>query len=169
MAVTLKKISDVTNTIYTTMAVAAIISIVFACTVQVVVRYVFNSAFSWTEELARYSFVWATMCGSTIATKKVSHATMDFIVQKFRGSLRKTQQTVINLVIMGICVLFIVQSIPLLKVTSTQLSVGMRIPLMYIYLAVPVGAVGHFIHALSHFVSSLLPQGETGDSAGVAR
>lgn len=169
MTVTLKKISDVTNKIYTTLAVMAIMSIVFACTVQVVVRYVFNGAFSWTEELARYSFIWATMCGSTIATKNISHATMDFIVQKFTGSLRSAQQTVINLVIMGICVLFIVQSIPLLKVTSTQLSVGMRIPLMYIYLAVPVGAVGHFIHALSHFVSSLSPQRGTGGSVGVAR
>ncbi len=36
---------------------------------QVVMRYVFNSAPSWTEELCRYSFIWCAYFGVSLGVK----------------------------------------------------------------------------------------------------
>lgn len=50
---------------------AAIMVIVIAY--QVVLRYVFNASNAWSEELARYLFIYDVFIGSAIALRKNSH------------------------------------------------------------------------------------------------
>ena len=40
---------------------------------QVVMRYVFQSSLYWSEELARYLFVWQTWLGASLAVREASH------------------------------------------------------------------------------------------------
>jgi C4-dicarboxylate transporter DctQ subunit len=46
----------------------------------VVLRYVFNFAFSWTEEVVRYSIVWLVFLGGSIAARRGAHIAMDILV-----------------------------------------------------------------------------------------
>lgn len=46
----------------------------------VVLRYVFNYAFSWTEEVVRYSIVWLVFLGGSIAARRGAHISMDIAV-----------------------------------------------------------------------------------------
>jgi C4-dicarboxylate transporter DctQ subunit len=46
----------------------------------VVLRYVFNFAFSWTEEVVRYSIVWLVFLGGSIAARRGAHISMDILV-----------------------------------------------------------------------------------------
>jgi C4-dicarboxylate transporter DctQ subunit len=46
----------------------------------VVLRYLFNFAFSWTEEVVRYSIVWLVFLGGSIAARRGAHIAMDIAV-----------------------------------------------------------------------------------------
>lgn len=46
----------------------------------VILRYVFNYAFSWTEEVVRYSIVWLVFIGGSIAARRGAHICMDILV-----------------------------------------------------------------------------------------
>jgi C4-dicarboxylate transporter DctQ subunit len=46
----------------------------------VVLRYLFNYSFSWTEEVVRYSIVWLVFIGGSIAARRGAHICMDIIV-----------------------------------------------------------------------------------------
>jgi TRAP-type C4-dicarboxylate transport system permease small subunit len=46
---------------------------------QVVMRYVFHSALSWSEELARYLFIWLIYIGISYGVKRGSHVAVTAI------------------------------------------------------------------------------------------
>jgi C4-dicarboxylate transporter DctQ subunit len=46
----------------------------------VILRYVFNYAFTWTEEVVRYSIVWLVFLGGSIAARRGAHICMDIVV-----------------------------------------------------------------------------------------
>lgn len=45
------------------MVSAAFLVLIFACVLQVFTRFVLNNSLSWTEELARYAFIWRISWG----------------------------------------------------------------------------------------------------------
>ena len=47
---------------------------------QVLFRYIFNNSLNWTEELAKYLFVWMTFIGAAGAFKDHIHIGVDFFV-----------------------------------------------------------------------------------------
>ena len=46
----------------------------------VILRYAFNYAFAWTEEVVRYSIVWLVFLGGSIAARRGAHIAMDIVV-----------------------------------------------------------------------------------------
>ena len=63
-------ISNSLDRLMTVISGAALAVLVFAVMLQVVARYVFASPPSWTEELARYSMIWAGLTGATMSFKR---------------------------------------------------------------------------------------------------
>lgn len=47
---------------------------------QVLFRYLLNNSLNWTEELAKYLFVWMTFIGAACAFKDKIHIGVDFFV-----------------------------------------------------------------------------------------
>ncbi|MFO1281866.1 MAG: TRAP transporter small permease [Burkholderiales bacterium] len=56
---------------------------------QVVFRYFLNAPLVWSDELARYLFVWASFLGWIVAARRRSHLAIDMLVGKLgpRGAL----------------------------------------------------------------------------------
>ena len=55
---------------------------------NVILRYVFNSGLSWSEEACRFLFIWVTFLGAILANDAAlhgEHMRMDFVVEMFRG------------------------------------------------------------------------------------
>lgn len=63
---------------------------------QVVMRVIFNSPFTFTEEVSRYCFVWMVFLGLSFATRYDCHVRVDVFVKL----LPKTVQFVIEILIM---------------------------------------------------------------------
>ncbi len=169
MADLMRKISDHINEVFKILSAVFLLLVVFASFTQVFTRYVLNNSLVWTEEFARYAFIWLTMCGASVASKKGTHATVDFLVQKFTGGLKTAHSITVYLMILTICSVLVYQSVKLLGVVSSQLSPAMRLSMTYVYLAVPVGAVVIMIHSLAGLLSLFSPGKAAGQEAGVVR
>ncbi len=46
---------------------------IFCLTLQVIMRITVGSSLAWTEELSRYSFLWAVYVGASLAAKRRAH------------------------------------------------------------------------------------------------
>ena len=63
-------------------AIAVFVGIFLCVFAQVILRYVFNSPLTWSEELARYLFIWCAFLGWIIASRKGSHLAMTFVAER---------------------------------------------------------------------------------------
>jgi TRAP-type C4-dicarboxylate transport system permease small subunit len=64
-------------------AAIAVFAGIFLCVLaQVIFRYAFNSPLTWSEELARYLFIWCAFLGWIIASRTRSHLAMTFVVDR---------------------------------------------------------------------------------------
>jgi TRAP-type transport system small permease protein len=63
-------------------AIAGFTGIFLCVFLQVILRYAFNSPMTWSEELARYLFIWCAFLGWIIASRRDSHLAMSFAVER---------------------------------------------------------------------------------------
>ena len=62
---------------------------VILTTYQVIVRYIFNSPSTWSEELVGYLFGWSTMLGATIVSGERGHMNIPILVDRMNPGMRK--------------------------------------------------------------------------------
>jgi len=67
-------------------ALALMVVLVFG---NVVLRYVFNSGITVSEELSRWLFVWLTFIGAVLAMKEHAHMGTDMLVSRFGNKGKK--------------------------------------------------------------------------------
>jgi len=80
-----------------------LVSIVVVTFMQVLSRYVLQTSLAWTEELARYLFIWLASLGAAYAFKTRSHFLIRFVVDKFS----KTLQDIVEALVAAALVLFL--------------------------------------------------------------
>lgn len=56
---------------------------------NVVLRYLFNSGITWSEEMSRYLFVFMIFAGAALALIQNKHLAVDMLVERLPPSLRK--------------------------------------------------------------------------------
>lgn len=121
------------------MLIIATIVCVVALLAQVVWRYVLNTPLRWSEELARYLYVWMTFVGMGFGVRYNSHIRMLF----FRSKMRPRTGTIVTLVADSILIVLVVQLIPgLIDFTGNQFGVrstGMNLNMGLVYISLPVG------------------------------
>ncbi|MCI5644053.1 MAG: TRAP transporter small permease [Peptoniphilus sp.] len=116
------------------------VAIVF---MQVIMRYFFNTSLAWSEELSRYIFIWQVWLGSSIAYVDNQHIRVDLIFSIFKSKkVHKILHLIINIIWLTFNVFLVYVGIKLLKSMSARnaLSSGMRLPLVYVYSALPVSS-----------------------------
>ena len=110
--------------------------------VLVVLRYGFSYSLSWSEELARYLFVWLMWLGVSYAARNRTHLRVTMIRDKLPTKVGAALELIVTLVWLafGIWVVYkgiqMVQSILQFK----QVSAALKLPMQYAYAGVPVGA-----------------------------
>jgi len=122
---------------------------------QVVLRYVFAYAVEGMDELPRYLFVWLVMIGAAAAMHRGQHTTLEFFRDRLGRRGGALARVLTGLGGMGLFLSLIRSSVVLVPNSQLQSSPGLGLPLGYVYLAVPVGAIlillpmaWHVVHAL---------------------
>jgi|SRR6056297_640542 len=110
-------------------------------TYQVVLRFVFNSSNAWSEELARYLFIWFIFIGASYAAQKSAHIKIDALLNIYPEKFHKIV-SILGLVVwivFNIFIVYIGMKYMMSLFKSGKISLGLQLQLGYIYLAIPTG------------------------------
>ncbi len=108
---------------------------------QVIMRYVFSASLTWSDEAARYCFIWMTYLGVAYGVKKNAHVNVtvlsDALPDRFAPFLRIVSQLLVGVFALLIVYegSFLVQKI----LRFGQKSSSLGIPMAWVYLAPMAG------------------------------
>lgn len=120
---------------------------------QVFTRQVLNSPSSWSEELAKYVFVWLGLFGAALVFGERGHIAVDFLVRRLPAAPQKAVGMLSHVLVLAFTALVLVyggcsiaslaweQTIPALPVSAGQM-----------YLAIPVSGVLTLFYCIHHLV-----------------
>ena len=87
-----------------------LVSIVIITFVQVLFRYVFQFSLAWTEELARYIFLWLAALSIAYAFKTKSHFALTFLVDRVQKRYRNVIYKTVNVLMLLFLSIFVLKS-----------------------------------------------------------
>lgn len=109
--------------------------------VQVVMRYVFSSSLSWSEELARYLFIWLIYLGISYGCKIMKHIKIDAALLLFPKKAKPYVMIIGDIIFFAFAIYITVTGFQLcgMQIKLTKTSPAMQLPLQYVYAAPMVG------------------------------
>ncbi len=132
---------DAINKTVEVISVAILVMVTIVVIYSVLLRYVFRSPLEWSEEIARYMFIWMVFLGISVAERTGDHFRIDVLVELIPAKVRIFTEIVLNaLIFYGLIVLFI-QGMNYYEQGKRGLSAILEMPLNYIYIALPLSMV----------------------------
>lgn len=123
--------------------------------VQVIFRYVFNHPITWSEEIARYLFVWITMLGFSYNARTDNDISMVLVFQKFSDGTKKAIRLIrdfVGLVLFGFLTIhaidYFLGQIPS-KSPTLLFSMG------FLGISVPIGTLLASVQFCLHFYDDI--------------
>jgi TRAP-type C4-dicarboxylate transport system permease small subunit len=117
---------------------------------QVVSRYVFNDPLIWSEEAARYLFVWVSMLGAALGLREGAHYGLDAVRTRLPRRVRLVTGTAAAVIVATFLVVLLMTGIEETQLASMQYSATLPMRMHWAYLALPVGAALMLLHLLAH-------------------
>lgn len=106
---------------------------------QITSRYVFNRPSTVSEELLTYSFAWMALLASAYVFGKDDHMRMSFLADKLRGKGKLAVRLLIHALIFAFALVVMVYGgTAITRLTMTQVTASLQIPMGYVYAMVPV-------------------------------
>jgi TRAP-type C4-dicarboxylate transport system permease small subunit len=118
---------------------------------QVLYRYILTQPLHWSEELARYLFVWLSILGATLGVQKRGHFGLEIFFRMLPQKMRRSVGFLILLLVGALVVVILVSGVELVEKTASQESPAMGIPMSWAYACLPVAAALMTFHLLVIF------------------
>ena len=116
-------------------------TLIVCCVTQVFIRTVLNSSPPWTEELARYSFMYVNIIAAAICVRKKSHARVTALIDILPVKIRKLLNMFADVMILFVSYVMIRYGWNCVVNVMAQKSPAMRLPMWLVYLCIPVAGV----------------------------
>jgi TRAP-type C4-dicarboxylate transport system permease small subunit len=121
---------------------------------QVITRYVFNNASSWSEEVIRFIFIWCSFIGAAIGLREGIHIGINIFVNLLPRKLIPLTEIVVNIAIIVFAGYIVYYGWQTTVMADRQLSPALGIPMSWVYLSMPVmGAMTIFYCSLNSIES----------------
>ena len=109
---------------------------------QVIFRYVIHISLAWSEELARFLFMWIAVLGAAYGFKTKSHFAVVFLVNRFGERLQRLIGTLVVLLVSTFLGVFVFKSVQyILGATLHQTAPGTHLSMAVPHASAPVGGV----------------------------
>ena len=107
---------------------------------QVFNRYILGSSLPWSEELARYLFIWSVFVGCSYATQLDRHLEVTIIRNLFK-KLARPITIIVNILTIIFCLFatFIGIKLIILLMDTGQRTPALEISAVWVYLSMPLG------------------------------
>ncbi len=134
------------------MILVAIVGVTF---IQVLFRYIFHLSLAWSEELARYLFLWLAALASAYAFKTKSHFALRFLVDRFGKSLQKMITTFVACVVAVFLVIFVWKAAEFTFSMAKQVAPSTQMSMAVPYSSAIVGGVLMLYYVLRNWWSDI--------------
>ena len=119
---------------------------------QVIMRYVFSRPLTWSEEAARFIFVYVSFIGISYAYRQKGHIRMEVVVNLFPQAVRRGLEVLINLGTIALFCYMIPFSFRFIGIQAGVKATATHIPMSIVYTALPLGMAPSCVRLL---ISSL--------------
>lgn len=136
----MKKLINFYNQLEAHLLVCSLIFTVILVFFQVILRYVFSSSLSWSEELARYIFIWQIWLGTSVAQRDNSHVRIEALGGSEESRRKTMLRIAADVIWLDFCLLLVKYGFELVASIYTRglISAAMRMPMYLVYLSLPV-------------------------------
>lgn len=121
---------------------------------QVILRYAFNSAATWPEELCRYSMLWLVFCGIILIEKDSNHLRVEVLYELASPFIKR----ILDIIGRTVTIIFYViacylswKMMLLVKMTG-QVGVGLPVPIWMIWIIIPAGFALSLIYCIRNII-----------------
>lgn len=135
------------------------IAVTILTSYQVFMRFVVNNASSWSEELTRLLFVWASFLAAGIGIKEHVHVGIDVVVGLLPKGVQKWISVAVNAAIAAFGGWLSYGCLELMKKTTKQFSAALHYPRPLIYAAIFVFGILCVIYAVQEIILILKGKG----------
>jgi len=118
--------------------VAAMVVMLACIALQVVMRYVFGNAPSWTEELALLMFSWCIMGGIALGVREGFHVRLDILLTALPPSLSRWIEIGIEAAVAVFGAYLTWSGLRFVDVTSGSVSAAIAYPIEFLHALAPV-------------------------------
>jgi TRAP-type C4-dicarboxylate transport system permease small subunit len=137
------------------LAIAAFTAM-FACVlVQVVFRYFFGDPLVWSDELARYLFIWCSFLGWVIAARKRSHLSVSIVADRLAPTGRALATLLGAVAAIAFAALLVYYGVRIAARNWDVETTSLAMPMGVVYAIVPAAAVAVAFHAFADARSAL--------------
>jgi TRAP-type C4-dicarboxylate transport system permease small subunit len=147
----INKFCDLVDKVCSAILVVMLAGMVLTTSLQIICRVFFN-ALSWSEEVTRYLLVWSTFIGAGCVYKRGGHISVTIIQDLLPKSFKKAAQIFVHV----LCAVFfsfaVYYGFKYIGKQGTQLSAALRVPMRYMYMAIPVGFSVMLLHAVNSMI-----------------
>lgn len=140
------------NRLLALVTVGLVLSFLIVALAAVFYRYVLNDSLVWTEEFVRYSLFWTIMLGAAMLSYENGHLLIEAIHNWVPPGVSRLLTVVSHLMAIAFCAILVWQGyILLMRTTGT--TPALRIPMRWVYAAMPVGGVAIIIMTLNSLLN----------------
>jgi TRAP-type C4-dicarboxylate transport system permease small subunit len=140
------------NRILAFVTVGLVLSFLVVALAAVFYRYVLNDSLVWTEEFVRYSLFWTIMLGAAMLSYENGHLLIEAIHNWVPLRVSRLLTVISHLLAITFCAILAWQGYSLLMRT-TGTTPALRMPMRWVYAAMPVGGVAIIIMTLNSLLN----------------
>lgn len=156
----LSKLNDMLGGAIKVVVVIMVFIMLTSLSAQVLMRYAFNIALSWSEEITLTLFCWVVLLSAALCVRENRHVRLALLIERVPPAYRAHAERAIYLLtaLFGFYLAFSGTTYTLETVGMTSAAVAY--PIGYLYAAAPVAGILIAFFALEHAFSGTVPGSE---------
>lgn len=154
----MNRLKNVVDTLLSYLVIIISTLLVVCVLWQVISRYVLGTPSVFTDEIARFMFMWVGLMGAAYAVSLKRHLAIDLLTQKLTGTPKLISEVVILLsTITFTCLVMIYGGIGLVSKTlsSGQISPALGFPMGYVYVAIPFSGFAILFYSVVDLINKI--------------
>jgi len=129
-----KKLAKVLNVLLGIGAVTGMIGFIVSVTIQIFSRTFLPTVPSWTEEVARYLFIYSVSFGAGMCVLDNGYVMVDIVTNYMSPSVKRIHRMIMYCILIAFNLFMCVRSVPKFAILKFRmLSTALEIPMQYIY------------------------------------
>lgn len=123
--------------------------------IQVICRYILQVALPWTEEFARFAFLWLIFLANAIAERQKEHFRVSYFVEQAPRRVRYAFWVFGEILIFIFFIWLLLDSLQFVQMGKRMISTVMQLRLDWVYWGLPVAVIFSLLNRSRNIVAVL--------------